>query len=389
MVASTAVFDDLARFERQVEEEVHVMRPHIRVGRARTQRVCARIISKFKNASDSHTQLGTMKTSYEPKRSSAYSEDLRWRMVWQREALGYTYEQISKNLGVDSSTVQRTVALFNATGSVQKRAYPKERAFRKLTPIAQLFILNLVLEKPGIHLHEIQRELEASLLLAISLSTLCTFLHKCGFTHKKLRTVALQQDRMLREQFSSEVSVFNTEMFVFVNETGSDARNKLRKKGYSIRGKPARYQTFLLRGERISAIACMSSAGLLDVKTFQGTANGETFYNFVQTHLLPHLMPYNGINPHSVVVLDNCSIHHLAEVIASIEDVGALVLFLPPYSPDLNPIEELFSKVKTTLKSFEFDMAHITDLQTLLLSSFTSVTVEDCNGWIAHCDIYT
>ena len=226
-------------------------------------------------------------------------------------------------------------------------------------------------------------------MLDISLSTLCTFLHKSGFTHKKLRTVALQQDRKLREQFSSEVSVFNTEMFVFVDETGSDARNKLRKKGYSIRGKPARYQTFLLRGERISAIACMSSAGLLDVKTFQGTANGETFYNFVQTHLLPHLMPYNGINPHSVVVLDNCSIHHLAEVIASIEDVGALVLFLPPYSPDLNPIEELFSKVKTTLKSFEFDMAHITDLQTLLLSSFTSVTVEDCNGWIAHCDIYT
>ena len=60
----------------------------------------------------------------------------------------------------------------------------------------------------------------------------------------------------------------------------------------------------------------MSSAGLLDVKTFQGTANGETFYNFVQTHLLPHLMPYNGINPHSVVVLDNCSIHHVVEVIA-------------------------------------------------------------------------
>lgn len=95
-------------------------------------------------------------------------------MVWQWEALGHTYEQISKNLGVDSSTVQRTVALFNATGSVQKHAYPKERAFRKLTPITQLFILNLVLEKPGIYLHEIQRELEASLLLDISLSTLCT-----------------------------------------------------------------------------------------------------------------------------------------------------------------------------------------------------------------------
>ena len=165
----------------------------------------ARIISKFKNARDSDTQLGTMKT-YKPKRSSAYSKDLRWRMVWQQKALGHTYEQISNNLGVDSSTVQRTVALFNATGSLQKCAYPKERAFRKLTPIAQLFILNFVLEKAGIHLCEIQRELEASLLFDISLSTLCTFLHK------KLRTVALQQDSMLREQFRSEVSCLSSLM---------------------------------------------------------------------------------------------------------------------------------------------------------------------------------
>ena len=72
-------------------------------------------------------------------------------------------------------------------------------------------------------------------------------------------------------------------------------------------GKPAKNQTLLVRGERVSAIACMSSSGLLDVQTFQGTATGEVFYNFVQTHLLPHLMPYNGINPHSVVILDNWS----------------------------------------------------------------------------------
>ena len=51
----------------------------------------------------------------------------------------------------------------------------------------------------------------------------------------------------------------------------------------------------------------MFSSGLLDVQTFQGTATGEVFHNFVQTHLLPHLMPYNGINPHSVVILDNWS----------------------------------------------------------------------------------
>ena len=157
-----------------------------------------------------------------------------------------------------------------------------------------------------------------------------------------------QQDHMLREQFSSEVSVYDTEVFILVDETRSDAWNKLRKRGYSIWGKPPWNQTFLVRGE---CIACMSSARLLNVITLKGTANGELL-QFVQSHLLPHVMPFNGINPHSVVVLDNCSIHHIPEEVASIHDVGALALFLPPYSPDFNPIEELFSNVKTTLRTW-------------------------------------
>ena len=116
-----------------------------------------------------------MKTSYEPHHSSAYSKDLRWRMIWQREGLGFTYGQISVNLGVDASKVQSTVTLFKNTGSVHKRPYPKDKAARKLAPIAQLFVLNLVVQKPGIYLHEIQKELQVSLLLEVSLSTLCTF----------------------------------------------------------------------------------------------------------------------------------------------------------------------------------------------------------------------
>ena len=80
------------------------------------------------------------------------------------------------------------------------------------------FILNLVLEKPGIYLHEIQQEQEVSRLFDVSLATLFTVLHKIGFTDKKMGTVALQQVCILKEQFSSEVSVYNTEMFIFVDE---------------------------------------------------------------------------------------------------------------------------------------------------------------------------
>jgi len=131
----------------------------------------------------------------------------------------------------------------------------------------------------------------------------------------------------------------------------------------------------------------MSLASLLDVKTINGTSDGDVFYNFVHTHLLPHLMPFNGTNPHLVVILDNCSIHHVPEVAKSIQDVGALLTYLPPYSPDLNPIEELFSKVKKVMKSLELEMDQ-NDIETLLLASFASVTTEDCAGWIHHTGVY-
>ena len=83
-------------------------------------------------------------------------------------------------------------------------------------------------------------------------------------------------------------------------------------------------------------------AGFLDVKTIMGTSDGNTFYSFIHAHLLPQL--YNGTNPHSVLIMHNCSIHHVAEVVKSIQDVGTLVHFVPPYSPDFAPIEETFYK---------------------------------------------
>ena len=103
--------------------------------------------------------------------------------MWQREAFGLTYDQIAANLGVDKSTVQRTVQLFLNTGSVCKRPYPKEKAFRKLTQPAQLFILRLVIDNPAMYLDEIQRHLETMLMLV---STICRFLHENGFTRKKV-----------------------------------------------------------------------------------------------------------------------------------------------------------------------------------------------------------
>ena len=103
--------------------------------------------------------------SYEPGRTSAYGKDLRWRMVWQSEALGHTYGAVAHNFGVNMFTVITTLGLFLATGSIFKRSYPTEKACRKLTTPCELLILHLVVQRPGIYLHKVQRELEDVLLL--------------------------------------------------------------------------------------------------------------------------------------------------------------------------------------------------------------------------------
>ena len=188
----------------------------------------------------------------------------------------------------------------------------------------------------------------------------------------------------------SELSVYKADMFIFLDETGTDRREAMRRYAYNWRGKPAVTQRLLVRGHRLSAIAIMSTAGVLDCQTADcGAVNGNVFYHFVQNRVLPHLMSFDGTNPHSIVALDNASVHHVDGIADMIQEVGALVMYLPPYSPDYNPIEELFSKLKYTIKSYERELqSQAMELEDIVLSSFCHITAEDCCGWIADSGIY-
>ena len=101
--------------------------------------------------------------------------------------------------------------------------------------------------------------------------------------------------------------------------------------------------------------------------------------------VLPVIMPFNGTNPRSILVLDNASIHHLDQVYDIITGVGAKLCFLPPYSPDLMPLEEVFSEVKYVLKAKHF-CQHQT--QKTLLNLFCAITEEDCIHYIREAGYY-
>ena len=327
-------------------------------------------------------------TSSEPARSSAYSEDLRWKIVWQVLALDLPVKQVAANLCVDQTTVRRIVGKFEASGQVKKKSYPVDKAFRKLNEPAQFFILYLILDRPGIYLREIQNEVLLQLGLDITVSAICKFLDGIGFTRQRIRTYASQRDDTLRAQFVSDVSLYSRDMIIFLDETGTDRRDTFRKKGYSLRGKPAKAQKLLVREEHVSAICLMSTEGMLACDAVSGSVDGERFIKFVENYLLPNLMPFNGYNPRSIVIMDNCSIHHVDEVQELIQQTGALIHYLPPYSPDYNPIEEAFSKAKSMMKAMEVEMQVLQDTEMIVYAAFSTITASDCQSWITDSVIY-
>ncbi len=222
---------------------------------------------------------------------------------------------------------------------------------------------------------EIQQILVTETGTSVHTSTIWRFLQTSNITRQKMVMVAKQRSDILRAEYLLDMKAFHghPEMLVFVDETGADRRNCLRKFGYSLRGKPATSKKLFVRGQRVSAITAISTEGVLDCYTVTGSVDAGKFSDFIQQALLPQLKPFDGVNPCSVVILDNASIHHVDGVVDLIESTGALVVFLPPYSPDLNPIEEAFSKLKSTLKANEtlliqnhFYCMHVHQLQQMI-----------------------
>jgi hypothetical protein len=131
--------------------------------------------------------------------------------------------------------------------------------------------------------------------------------------------------------------------------------------------------------------------GMLDVYVTAESIDADTFYEYVERCLLPYLLPFNGINPNSVVILDNASIHHIEQVVKLIEDTEAIVLFLPPYSPYIMPIEECFSKVKSYLRASDplIQVLNESEIKDMIISAFATITPNDWYSWIDRCGYMT
>jgi transposase len=164
--------------------------------------------------------------------------------------------------------------------------------------------------------------------------------------------------------------------YVFLDECGVTT-DLLRRYGRSLRGTRLRDHTPCGHWQTHTVIAALRLNGVSAPAVFDGPIDTDSFRAYVEQVLVPTLRPGD------VVVLDNLAVHKQPEVRTAIEAVGAQLRFLPPYSPDFNPIELAFAKLKAFLRAARprsFD--HVTALVAAALGLFTPT---ECRNYVRHC----
>lgn len=193
---------------------------------------------------------------------------------------------------------------------------------------------------------------------------------------KKKSIGATERDEEERAAWREKASSLPTDALVFIDETGSNiALTPLYAR--APRGERARGTVPRNRGKNTMLIAALSLEGMGAAMILEGSANTTAFELYVEQILAPSL--HTG----QIVVMDNLQAHKGARVKQAIEAKGCQLLFLPGYSPDLSPIEEAFSKLKTALRRAGARTREA--LEEAIAQALLTITAQDAQGWFQHC----
>ena len=163
---------------------------------------------------------------------------------------------------------------------------------------------------------------------------------------------------------------------MFLDESGATTQ-MTRTYGRAPRGERVREATPQGHWKILTMVAALTTRGLEAPMTIAEPTDGDIFLAYIEQVLCPRLWPGQ------VVVMDNLSAHKVSGVRELIEARGARLLYLPPYSPDLNPIEQAWSKIKQVLRSLKARTAETLDHA--VAEALKTITAENAVAWFAHC----
>jgi transposase len=271
-----------------------------------------------------------------------YSDDLRIRVIEAIKRGEESWRGIARRFVVDLSFVIRLVRSYRETGTIQPKPHGGGRR-PTLGPEQLERLRELVRERPDATLKELRQALGVS----CSTMVIVRALQKLGLPQKKKVLHAAERDtpknKRKRAAFRRKMKTQSAGSLVFVDETSA---NTAMTRAYGRAPVGERIEGAVPnQWETVTLICGMRLSGVTAPIVIHGAVDTATFETYVQDVLAPQL------HPGDVVVWDNLSPHKAAAAAEAVERMGAKVIRLPPVSPDMDPIEEMFSKVKGALRS--------------------------------------
>lgn len=193
---------------------------------------------------------------------------------------------------------------------------------------------------------------------------------------KKRRLSASEQDPIQRAAWRDEMAHVRPERLLFVDESGASVR-LTPGYGWAPRGQRCVGQVPRNWGLSTTLLAVLSPTGIATAVVLEGALDRPVFERFVRQFLVPQ------VRPGDVVVWDNLSVHKSVVARQQIEAAGGSVVFLPPYSPDFNPIELAFSKLKQHVR--RANQRTVSGLWEAIGEGLSRITAQDAQGWYRHC----
>jgi transposase len=197
-----------------------------------------------------------------------------------------------------------------------------------------------------------------------------------GLAAQKKSLIAAERDESARTAWRDEAATLDPADLIFVDETSTHTALR-RRRARAPRGQRAVGHVPRNHGPNVTLLAALTPAGVGPALAITGAVDGAAFALYAERLLAPTL------RPGQIVVLDNLRAHKCADARTAVEAAGARLLFLPVYSPDFNPIELAFAKVKERLRA----AAERTPdrLVAATARAIDAVTAADARGFYAHC----
>ena len=301
--------------------------------------------------------------------------------VMEHIAAGKNDTEVWESTGVHRQTVAKLRLSLEYWG----QCYPPPTVRLGRPPLLQQLQLDGLEEylrgRPSAYLEEMQDYLYEDFDVVVSISTVWRALEKLKYTWKLAIKRAREQSEPLRRVYRARMGQYKAEQIIAIDESACNERTGDRKYGWSRIGEPVETTYSIRRSERWSLLPAMTVNGYLHYTIFQGAITSEIMETFLAEQVLPYTTP-----GWSVIVLDNASIHRSPRIreLCAMNEVQ--LEYLPPYSPDYNPIEKSFKQLKSWIKRNAEDAEIFDDFAYFLQYAVERVCCNiDCRAWFYMC----